>query len=68
MRLRIKIDQIDTTNIPRPRHRHQYANYKMYLIAMIVICIKQYLNNIWSSIHEKVKEKWGWVKKKKSVL
>ena len=68
MRLRIKIDQIDTTNIPRPRHRHQYANYKMYLIAMIVICIKQCLNNIWSSIHEKVKEQWGWVKKKKSVL
>ena len=32
---------------------------------MIVICIKQHLSNIWSSIHEKVKEHWGWVEKKR---
>ena len=38
---------------------------------MMVICIKQHLNNIWGSIHEKVKQYWGWVEKsiayKKSV-
>ena len=28
-----------------------------------VICIKQHLINIWSSIHEKVKQHWGWVEK-----
>ena len=28
---------------------------------MMVICIKQHLTNIWSSIHEKVKQHWGWV-------
>ena len=32
---------------------------------MIVICIKQHLNSIWNSIHDKIKKKkhWGWVKK-----
>ena len=25
------------------------------------LCIKQQLSNIWHSIHEKVKEQWGWV-------
>ena len=25
-------------------------------------CIKQQLSNIWSSIHEKVKKYWDWVK------
>ena len=35
------------------------------------ICIKQHLSNIWSQIHEKIKQHWGWVEKsvayKKSV-
>ena len=40
---------------------------------MMVICINQHLSNIWSSIHEKVKQRWGWVEKtrclqKKRVL
>ena len=35
----------------------------MCLIIMMVICIKQHLNNIWSSIHEKVKQHWGVVEK-----
>ena len=30
---------------------------------MMLICIKQYLSNIWSSIHERVKQHWGWVEK-----
>ena len=34
---------------------------------MMLVCIKQYLSNIWSSIHEKVKQLWGWVEKKKNV-
>ena len=38
---------------------------------MMVICIKEHLSKIWNSIHEKVKQQWGWLKKsvayKKSV-
>ena len=30
---------------------------------MILVCIKQHLSNIWGSIHEKVKQHWGWPEK-----
>ena len=39
-------------NRPRPRHEHGYTKYKMCLSIMMALCIKQYLSNIWSSIHE----------------
>ena len=60
-------------NRPRTRYRHKYAKYKLYLSIIMVICIKQHLSNIWSSIRKKVKQHWGWVKKsvaykKKRVL
>ena len=29
----------------------------------MVVCVKQHLNYIWSSIHEKAKQHWGWFKK-----
>ena len=51
-------------NIPRFRHVHKYTKYKMCLSMIMVICIKQHLSNIWSSIHEKVKQHWGCVEKK----
>ena len=35
---------------------------------MMVICIKQHLSNIWSLIHEKVKQNWGWIEKKRCLL
>ena len=47
----------------RPRHGHKYIKYKMRLSIMMVICMKQYRSNIWSSINEKVKEHWDWVEK-----
>ena len=34
---------------------------------MMAICIKQHLSNIWSSIHEQVKQNWGWVEKKRCL-
>ena len=40
----------------RPRNVHKYAKGKMGLSIMIVTCIKQDLNNILSSIHEKAKQ------------
>ena len=53
-------------DIKRPwhRHGHKYTKYKKCLNIMMVIYIKQHLSNIWSSIHEKVKQHWGWVKKR----
>ena len=43
-------------NRPRPRHGHRYTKYKTCLCIMIITCIKQHLSNIWSSIHEKIKQ------------
>ena len=50
-------------NRPRSRHRHKCSKYKKYLSMMILICVEEHLRNIWSSIHEKVKQHWGWVGK-----
>ena len=27
---------------------------------MVLKCIKQHLSNIWRSVHEKLKQHWGW--------
>ena len=51
-------------NRPKSLHEYKYSKYKKYLRMMILVCIKQHLSNIWSSIHEKVKQNWGWVEKK----
>ena len=47
----------------RSRHWHEYSKYKKFLSMMMLICVKQHLSNIWSSIHKKVKQHWGWNKK-----
>ena len=60
--------QRDVVNRPRPRYGHKYTKYKMCLSIMMVICIKQYLSNIWSSIHENVEQHWGWVEKKAFLI
>ena len=54
-------------NRSRSRHRHKYSKYKKCLSVMMLICIKQYLSNIWNSIHENVKQHWGWVEKKRCL-
>ena len=33
-----------------------------YFTVIMLICIKQHLSNIWSSIYEKVKQYWCWVR------
>ena len=35
---------------------------------MILLCLKQHLSNISSSIHGKVKQHWGWVEKKALLM
>ena len=54
-------------NRPSSRHGCKYSKYKKCLSMMILICIKQHLSKIWSSIHEKVKQHWGWVEKKRCL-
>ena len=53
---------IDT---PRSRYGHKYNTYKKCLtIMMMLICIKQHLSNIWSSIYEKLTNTKAELKKK----
>ena len=54
-------------NRPKSRNGHKYTKYKTYLSMIMIIRIKQHLSNIWSSVHEKVKQHWGWVEKKRSL-
>ena len=66
MKLRLKMkkrSQRYDINRPRPRHVHKYTKHKMYLIKMMVICIKKHLSNIYSSIHEKRKQHRGSIEK-----
>ena len=39
------------------------VNVKLVSSMVMLILIKQHQRNIWSSIHEKVKQHWGWVEK-----
>ena len=55
-------------NSPRSRHRHKYSEYKKCLSMMMLMCINQYPSNIWSSIHEELKQHWGWVEKKALLI
>ena len=43
------------------KHGHKYAKHKMCFHMVMVMCKKQHLSNIWSYIHEKAKQQWGWV-------
>ena len=51
----------------RARHEHKYSEQKKCLTMMMLtydLIYMQDLSNIWSSIHEKVKQHWNWVEKK----
>ena len=55
-------------NRPKSRHGHEYTKYKMCLSILMVICIKQHLSSIWSTVYEKVKQHWDRVEKKHCLL
>ena len=64
MGLKWTIDHTDMTKINLGLDTDtKKFKFKIYLRIMMVICIKQHLCNIWSSIYEKVKQHWGWVEK-----
>ena len=47
-------------------HDNRYDTNTISVLAvsmMVLICIKQHLSNIWSSIDEKVQQHWRWVEK-----
>ena len=62
MKIKNRSHRYDINN-PRSRHGHKYSKNKKCFSMMMLICIKQHLSNIWGSIHEKVKQYWGWVEK-----
>ena len=61
------MNHTDSTDRPRPRHGHKYTIYKMCLSIMMVIYTKQHVSNIWSLIHENIKQHWDWVEKKRCL-
>ena len=65
MKMRLKMKNRYDINRLRTIHRPKYTIYKTCLSVMIVVCIKQQLSNIRSSIHEKVKQYKGLVEKKR---
>ena len=72
MKTKMKIDSHKYgINRSRCRYGHKYSKYMKRLSMMMLICIKQHLSNIWSSVYENVNQHWGWVEKsvayKKSV-
>ena len=58
-------------NKPRARHEYKYTKHKKCR-GIMLICIKEHINNIWSSVYVKAKQRWVWRKKsvayKKRVL
>ena len=55
MKMNNRSDRHDI-NRPRSRRGRKYSKYKKCPSMMMLICIKQHLSNIWSSIHENVKQ------------
>ena len=55
MKMKMK-NRSQRNNINRSRswHGYKYSKYKKCLSTMMLLCIKQHINNILSSIHEKV--------------
>ena len=50
-------------NSPQPRHENKFTKYKIYHSTMVFVCIKKHLSKILTSLHEKVKQQWGWDEK-----
>ena len=61
------VDENGKLIINSPRSRN-IVNIKIVSVWWcLYVCIKQHLSCIWSSIHEKVKQHWCWVEKKRCL-
>ena len=49
---------------PTSKHAYKHSTSKKCLSMIMVICIKEHLSNIWSSVHEEMEQHQGWVEKK----
>ena len=49
---------------PTSKHAYKHSTSKKCLSMIMVICIKEHLSNIWSSVHEEIEQHQGWVEKK----
>ena len=47
----------------KSKHGHKYSAYETYLSMMMLLCIKQVLSNISSSVHEKLSKTEAKLKK-----
>ena len=65
--MKMKMKMKNTTQIHLGLEMDINSKYKKCLSMMMLICIKQHLSNISSSIHEKVKQHWDWVEKKRCL-
>ena len=54
-------------NKPRSRYGDKYSKYKTCHSMMMLLCIKQHLSTIWSSVYENVVQHWGWVEKNRCL-
>ena len=55
-----KVEKKDTTQIYLGVDMGtNMLKFKICFSIMMVICIKQNLSNVWSSIHKKCKQHWG---------
>ena len=68
MKTKMKIDSRENgINRPKYRHGHKYSTHMKRISMMMLICIKQHLSNIWSSVYDNVKQHRGWVEKKRCL-
>ena len=67
MKMKNILDWYDINEL-RPRPGHKYSKYKncLSMMMMMLICIKQHLSNIGSSVYEKLKQHCGWFKKSRN--
>ena len=54
-------------NRTKSRCGRKHCKYEKCRSMMVLICFKQHLSNIWSSIHDKIKQQWGWVEKNRCL-
>ena len=55
-----KISHKHNINKRSSKHGRKYSKCKKFLSIMKLICIKQHLSNIWSSVHEKATTRLSW--------